>query len=446
MAYIPTFHTPKSILNAPLLIRGSSEYLPFTRFIEFLKDKNYANNTIEQYGQILIKFLNYFTRYIELLNYDIGPDEIKNILQSYPNFLLRGKKSRFKITQQIASDLNHDKNTKRSSLPVIDAAITKFILINEIDGASMIDISDSAFLHITKRIKSKSEIGNILKNSALSGFIRGGIKNNRKQRASALKLPKPKKRNKFYVTKTIEFDQVVKLIESASSYRDKAIYALLAASGARSHEVLQLRLSDIDFKNQQVTLNSPFEFSEDELNLTDDEYSQLAWKGRETTATFLIEPFKSLFFENIAKYLTQERMSLCNHPFLFTNTKTNRPYFCSDRSSRIKMFKKSAKISGIKNLGGISPHSLRHTYATYILNWLPLKGGVYGLPLAYVQKLLGHSSPSSTELYAKIDEELVKAHVAEANEKLFSNGMSFDEIQLEFHKGRIEEIELRLAA
>jgi len=445
-AYIPNFTIPQSIHNDTLLNRSGAEYLPFTIFINYLIDRGYAESTIELYGGAVIRFLNYLSRYLELLDEPLTSKVLRKIMDSYAYYLLRGQSSSNKKIKQIAQDLKREKNSEWSSLAVIDQAITQFILVNEIEKMDILAISDSQFLNVNTRVKSNAELNKVTLNAAMVGFIRGGMKKTKRTTVSVLNLKKPKKKSKIFITKTIEFNQISKLIECASSYRDKAFYALLAASGSRGHESLQIRLTDIDFDKREVRLVSPYNVKRSELNLTPKEESLLAWKGRDTTSTFLIEPFKTIFFENLELYLKNERFSLCNHPFVFTNSKNNRPYFASDRSSRIKMFKNAAQKSGIEDIEGISPHSLRHTYATYVLNWLPLKDNQFGLPLVYVQKLMGHSSILSTEIYAKIDEELVKAHVANANEQLFNNILDFNQIKLKYHRNEIEKLEKKLAA
>ena len=122
----------------------------------------------------------------------------------------------------------------------------------------------------------------------------------------------------------LSFDEAGKLISAAKSYRDKTLYSFLAASGCRQHEALQIRIDDIDFKQRRVKLVNPF--SRKIIGLSQSEYSMLAWKGRATEETFLIEPFKMLFFEYLEHYFRHERIAHGLHDFIFQK-RCGRPYW-----------------------------------------------------------------------------------------------------------------------
>lgn len=55
-----------------------------------------------------------------------------------------------------------------------------------------------------------------------------------------------------------------------------------------------------------------------------------------------------------------------------------------------------------------SPHSLRHMYISYLVNYFPCQNGNYGLPIHKVQKIVGHTNLKSTEVYIHTNIELNK--------------------------------------
>lgn len=222
-----------------------------------------------------------------------------------------------------------------------------------------------------------------------------------------------------------------------------ALYSLLAATGMRTHEALQLRFIDIITEidgSTSIELHSPF--SRPTPGLTPNESAKLAWKGRETHRTFMIEPFASIFWENLKNYLELEYNQSVNHDFIF-QLDNGRPFFTSDRKNRNTTFKRYATKSGVKETKSIRIHSLRHMYGTYILNYMPVPGNrIPGLPLVYVQRLMGHASSSSTMRYAKQDEDILDAYLEHANKYVMGQGeASLEETRVNFHSRQIEMLQ-----
>jgi site-specific recombinase XerD len=156
----------------------------------------------------------------------------------------------------------------------------------------------------------------------------------------------------------------------------------------------------------------------------------------------MIEPFASIFWSYLEKYLTFEYNSSVNHDFVFQQS-NGRPFFASDRSSRDKTFKNYAKRSGISDPLGISPHSLRHMYGTYTLNYMPVPGqSTPGLPITYVKILMGHSKITSTMKYAKHDTDMIEALIQHANQYVTQRGEdSLKTIRQSFYIRQLEILE-----
>lgn len=411
-------------------------------YAKHLKRRNYSASSITSYIEHIVRFLNYLYRAyeIEYAKDDLTEEKVDDIICSYTSYLLYGKDSECELAKQIAQENNKIKNTDYSSLSVINAALTGFVEFCEIKKAAFEDPQVNILLQVQYRNATFEEKQKTKENSMLAGVIYTGLSNLEKIRIGI--LTETKAEGSTSVRRSFPLDGIVKLIDVASSYRDKAIYSFLAASGCRTHECLQLTIGDIKAITKEVELVSPKSDKKRLQGLSESEVALLRWKGRQTKMTFLIEPFKSLFFQHLEKYLKYERNNLVSHRFIFQNHKTGRPYFLADRSSRIKQFKKHAKATGIEDVLGISFHSLRHSYGFYTLNYLPLPSGEFGLKMGYVKILMGHASIKSTEVYAKEDEELLLAQIAYANSSIFvKKNIDLHEIKQHYHEKELKKLD-----
>lgn len=440
------FYPVNKLSDGIIIDSTGNPYKPFEVFVSHLHWNEYSKNTIELYSEHVFRFLNYVQIAQETSSVPIDRHELSLIILSYANYLIHAEDSENDIVKRVIKHKGTKKKTKVSSLPCIDHAISLFIRLGELDQEDMEDGPlDPLFEAVTTSI-SPSERKNIKKSSMVAGVIKGGLSAKERVRLGILTTRKGKRSKSKYtirVTRSIDLANIRTLINSAPSYRDKTFYALLAASGCRSHEALQITLDDVNVSSKSVLLRDPAEKDPNKLGLTLAEQESLSWKGRNTDLTFLIEPFKSMFFEYLKEYLRKERVNLVSHPFIFQKKNDLRPLFCSDRSSRIKQFKSAAIKAGIDDLTGISPHSLRHSYGFYALNYLPLPNNQFGLPMTYVKVLMGHESLASTEVYAEKDKELLKAQISYANE-LIMGGDSTDitRYRIQYHQQELDRIKL----
>ena len=88
-----------------------------------------------------------------------------------------------------------------------------------------------------------------------------------------------------------------------------------------------------------------------------------------------------------------------------TKKGNGRPYsMISDKSKRSAFIRacKNANVPNPPGQNSYTPHSLRHFYGVFMLNYVPTEGG-YGLTLTEVQRLMGHKSRKSTARYARED-------------------------------------------
>ena len=190
----------------------------------------------------------------------------------------------------------------------------------------------------------------------------GYVKKNPAKLVSSPKVPKT-------LPKFLSIDEVFLLMETPvgetfKPARDKAIMELLYSSGLRVSELTSLDISDLDIKEALIRVKG---------------------KGRKER----IVPIGSKAMEAIQNYLP-ERISLRKKsPALFLNNRGGR---LTQRSVRRILVQYSRMIS-LK--GNLSPHTLRHTFATHLLH--------EGADLRSIQELLGHSSLSTTQKYTHVD-------------------------------------------
>lgn len=148
--------------------------------------------------------------------------------------------------------------------------------------------------------------------------------------------------------------------------RDRAIFELLYATGVRCSELVGIKLNDINFTEKII---------------------RVFGKGRKERIVL----FGSKAETRLQEYLTTERIFLAAHAHqehLFVN-QTGGALTARSVQRVIAMFKKLLKIPR-----AITPHKLRHSFATHLLN--------EGTDLRIIQELLGHKTIATTEIYTHV--------------------------------------------
>lgn len=192
---------------------------------------------------------------------------------------------------------------------------------------------------------------------------------------TAVRTPKQDKK----LPKFLEYEQVKKLLETPPSdswlgARDRAIMETLYSTGVRVSEVVGLNIEDVDFLGEVLHIRG---------------------KGKKERLT----PIGSSAIQAVQRYMEfRNRRAQSNGNFdskvLFVNKHGKR---LSTRSVRRKM-DKYLKMAGLDP--AISPHTLRHSFATHMLN--------NGADLRSVQELLGHQSLSTTQVYTHLTTKKLK--------------------------------------
>ncbi len=193
-----------------------------------------------------------------------------------------------------------------------------------------------------------------------------------KNPSMTLKMPKKDKLLPVYLT----INEINKLLDikciTPYDYRDKAMLELLYATGARISELVNLKISNIDFTNDLI---------------------RVIGKGSKER----IIPIEDEAKEALEKYIYEYR------PIILKNTNTeyvfiNRYGNPLSRQSVFKFIKLECQKKGITKK--ISPHTIGHTFATHLLQ--------NGADLRVIQELLGHSDITTTQIYTHLVNEQLK--------------------------------------
>lgn len=171
--------------------------------------------------------------------------------------------------------------------------------------------------------------------------------------------------------------------ETATGLRNRAILEFLYATGARVSEMLNADIDDVHFEG---TLTD-----EDGNQITLPGYVRLFGKGNKER----LVPIGSYAQKAIQDYLVRARPSLVAHG------KGTAALFVNGRGSRLGrqgawlILKEAAEAAGLSS--DFSPHSMRHSFATHLLQG--------GADIRMVQELLGHASIATTQVYTKVTPE-----------------------------------------
>ena len=200
---------------------------------------------------------------------------------------------------------------------------------------------------------------------------------------SSLEIPKPQRKlpevlNQADANTVVEAMQVrVNEDPTPTNMRDLAILEVLYASGIRVSELCGLNIKDIDFGRNTL---------------------QVLGKGSKER----VVPIGLPAVRALKNYLDTARKD-------FINTKSGDAVFLGSRGKRMDQRIARAVVNdAMKAIGSnMSPHGLRHTAATHLLEG--------GADLRTVQEILGHSSLSTTQIYTHVSPERLKEAYKQAH-------------------------------
>lgn len=326
-------------------------------FLEYCElDKGQSNLTISNYDRYLSKFLEWLKNY-------------------------RSEDSGLRASETEESDLN-PKNLKPKTQVLLPSAITQ-------ESVREYRLHVNRLSDRTGReLKKTTQNYHILALRAFLRYLAGrGISSLSPEKVSVAKTGDRE------IT-FLESEEVSSLLSAPdenfeSGVRDMAILEILFSTGMRVSELNRLNIGDINFERGEIAVLG---------------------KGKKLRVVFLSE--KSI--ETIKKYLDERG-------YIQTKKSEEEPLFLSKKGSRLsvrsieRIVKKYSLKAGLAKK--VSPHTLRHSFATDLL--------ISGADVRSVQSLLGHSSITTTQVYTHVTDQ----HLREIHQKFHGRSLEKSEIR-----------------
>lgn len=181
--------------------------------------------------------------------------------------------------------------------------------------------------------------------------------------------------------KALSVEEVDKLLniklQTPYDYRNKAMLELMYATGMRISELINLKLTDIDFENETIRVLGK------------------GSKVRQVPIGEYAMKYLNIYIKYYRSYFVKETSD-----YVFLSVRGDK----MTRQAFFKILKQIARKQGIDT--DFSPHTIRHSFATHMLE--------AGADLRSIQELLGHESISTTQIYTNITDkfrEIGRAHV-----------------------------------
>lgn len=208
--------------------------------------------------------------------------------------------------------------------------------------------------------------------ASIKGFFRflaanKEIKSNPSLSVSSPKIPKK-------LPKVISYEEIEKLLKNRLTIKEKAVFELLYATGLRVSELVNLTVKNVDFKTGLIRTTGKG---------SKDRIVPMGKKAKEALSRYMKE----------RNLLLKAKMgSGAESDYIFLNDK-------SEKISRQWVYNFIKKQGETINKT-ISPHTIRHSFATHLLE--------NGADLRAVQELLGHRSVVTTQLYTHISRKRLR--------------------------------------
>jgi integrase len=388
----------------------------FDLFVNALVREDLQPQTVEAYSNRVASFLDYLTE-AKVFGVLSSRLELMSAIKSYLPARISGKNASGKYSELSRNTLQQSK-LKKSSAKNHAAAINKFLFDSDNYAVHLQQIDDwergvngvapRSLFAASARRRSSSEIKKICQSSMMVNVMRCSP-----TLAEGKYLHVKGSDSQNLEDKDFPAAYLMALLDSASCARDEAIWALQAGTGLRPSEAIRLQMDDIDFKRRTVVVPDPE--NRRFASQMPDEFRK-RWKGRAVSATYFIPALGDRFFTALEKYIRNEYSPRSSDAFVFQSVKgDNKPYVLVSDKSRIQSFNRAClriqrhNPEAPCNLNHLSPHSLRHFYGTFMLNYVIVGNGQYGLRPVEVQRLMGHERLETTMKYARQDKIALEA-------------------------------------
>ncbi len=454
----------KSFISVPCLVRGRaafrlfifspsgerSEFGVFLSYCLWLAVGGRRNGTFKRYTLAVARWLDYMYVGMQIFGNKVST---YSLYLSYADYLANGKLSDDPIVIRMVNILGENL-VVRNSRVVTHAGIDSFILFCEEEYVKRTDYianglitSSGAESELIRDLAVIAQRARFRNKPASKRRMYGHRSNKISEHVVGAKNGKltPISPGKYF-----PLGHIAEFIGNLRSYRDAALMSLCAASSWRVSEAMQILWEDIDFATRKIHCREPNDrhnYLDAYIGLSFHECEQLAWKGRETSETVLLEPYGTLFFKYLALYRQDQTSS--QHNFVF-ETDNGRPLFLSSYSGVVLDAFKLAAAPIYEKLGfslhRVGPHSLRHSYCYFMYNFIQFEEGM-GMSLHNLAKLTGHKDVSALAIYAQRDRERFYEEIYIATQSRINGGdVTENQLRVEYLRNRLEEVTKALNA
>lgn len=275
--------------------------------------------------------------------------------------------------KDVLSFLEYLKYERRLSVNTIDSYGENLLLVSKYLNKDLINVTrddiKNFFDNFDGDVKTKAHYLTVLNSFYKYLLFMGKCSINP---CDGIKHPKLSKKLPEYLTR----EEINKLFDirltKPIDYRNKAMLEVLYATGTRISELINLELNQIDF---------------------DECIIRVTGKGKKDR----IIPIGDTAMDALKNYILNYRIFLVktnDNNYVFLNKNGNK----ISRQGFFKILKGLAFDAGIKK--DISPHTIRHSFATNLLN--------NGADLRIIQELLGHENLQTTEIYSHLTNKKIE--------------------------------------
>ena len=281
------------------------------------------------------------------------------------------------FTQYIAAEKRFSEHTIKSYLTDLNQFTTyigaEFEIHEDVSEINFQIIRSWIASMLEKKISPRSVNRKI---STLKTYFKFLLRNKFLEESPMLKIVTPKSKKRLPVF--IEEDQMESLLTEITfedgfiGQRNKLIIELFYVTGIRLSELINIKIKDIDFQNQLIKV--------------------LGKRNKER-----LIPLSPSMIRLLKSFIEENQL---NH-FLFTNLDGNKLY------TKLVYRIVNKYIGEISSVNKKSPHILRHTFATHMLN--------NGADINAIKELLGHANLSATQVYTHNTIEKLKTVYKQAH-------------------------------